>query len=322
MSTNVTPAAAPTTPTPAPAAPEAAPQTNPNEQAAPLAASAKTEAPKAEATEPKSVEATRENQGKYEIKVNGKSRWVSRDELIKLAQLSESANERFESAVQKERRVQEILRTAKSNPIQALQDPELGLTKEQIRAAVEDWYHREYVEPETLTPEQKRLRDLERENAIFKKMQEEQRLLAEKEAQERAEAEYAEHFQKQIIDAMDANRLPKTKSMVKRIAFYMRQSLANGWEAPMDLIIQKVKDDRRNEDAEINEYGYDDIVDRFGEEFVDRLMAEKVKRLKEKRALSGAQSFGGKTPEPSESKRDTISMSEAARRLKALRQGR
>lgn len=259
---------------------------------------------------------------KYEIKVNGKTKLVGRDELIRLAQISEAATERFESASQKERKAQQIIDQARQNPMAALLDPALGLSKEQVRASMEEWYNREFIEPELLTEDQRKYKALSEENAMYRKLQQEEMKRTQQAANEKAEAEYTEHFQKQIIDAMEQYKLPKTKSSVKRIAFYMRQALANGWEAPMDLIIQRVKEDRRTEDDEINEYSYEDIVDRFGEEFVKKVIAENLKRLRDKRAATGGSSISSKALEPSFRDPNKITMREAGLRLKAMRQGK
>jgi hypothetical protein len=275
-------------------------------KAAKPAKEAKVEVPKAE--------------DKYEIKINGKTKLVNRDELIRLAQLSEAANERFESAAQKEKRINQLIGKAKESPIQALMDPELGLTKEEIRAKMEDWYNREFIEPETLTKEQRELKEAKEKLAFYQKAEAEQQERLRKEAESKAESEYAEKFQKEIIDAVEKNKLPKTKGMVKKIAFYMRQNLLNGFDAPMELIIQKVKEDRKNELTEFNDYDYDQIVDAFGEEFIAKLLSENLKRIRDKRASTG-KSFSSKELEPGGKKPEKISMAEAAKRLKAMRTG-
>ena len=259
---------------------------------------------------------------RFEIKVNGKVKSVTRDELIRMAQLSEAANERFNSAAQKEKMAQKIIEGAKKNPIEALMDPALGLTKEQVRSAMEEWYTREFIEPTTLTEEQRRLKQLEIENARYKEVEAQEKARLEKEAQEKEAQAYVETFQKQIIEAIEEHKLPKTKSSVRKIAFYMRQAMEQGFEAPMELVVQRVREDRKMEDEEIKDYTYEDIIDRFGKDFVKKIIAEDLKRIREKRDAESGAKFGEREPEPRGKKDSRISMREAAQRLKAMRTGR
>ncbi len=299
-----------------------APQSNANE-APTQNETVKAEPTQAKANETKETTTKQEAKApqaqaeKYEIKVNGKVKQVTKDELIRLAQLSEAATDKFETAAQKEKRIQSILSKAKTNPMEALMDPDLGLTKEQIRGFVEDWYNREFIEPDTLTPEQKRLKELERENAQFKKIQQEAEEKAKQEAEAKAEAEYTQVFQQEIIDAIEANKLPKTKSTVKKIAFYKRQALLNGWEAPMELICEKVRSDIKSEDSEVESYTYDDFVNRFGEKLIKKLISEDLKRIREKRE-GASKSFSNDELKPSSKKSDKVSMRDAAKKLKEM----
>lgn len=319
MSTTAAPAPAASATTQTTPAPQAAEQSAPAESknSAP-AASAHQEA-KQEAAKEKAERAAAEE--KYEIKVNGKSRLVTKEELIRRAQLSESASERFETAAQKEKRLEQLFSKMDTNSIEAILELRPDIPKEKLRAQLEEWYSREFIEPESLTPEQRKLKELERENAIYRKMQQEAKEAEERQAAERAEAEYAQHFQNQIIEGMEKHRLPKTKSNVKKVAFYMRQALSNGWEAPMELIIDRVKEDIRAEHSEISNYSYDEFVDQFGEALINKIMAEHLKKVRESRAASGGRPV---TPPSSQSSKagERISMSEVTQRLRAMRLGR
>jgi hypothetical protein len=279
---------------------------------------------KADPKEAKAPEAAPEL---FEVKVHGRTRKVTKDELIKMAQLAESANERFESAAAKEREAQSIIENAKRNPIQALMDPKLGLSKDQIREAMESWYSQEFIEPETLTEEQRAAKATEEKLKRYEELEKRYHEKKEREAQEKADAEITQKTQSDIIEALEAHKLPKSKSVVKRIAFYMRQNLANGWEAPMDLIVQQVKNDMRGEDSEISSYTYEQVINRFGEDFVNMVIRENLKKLREKRQSAGAQPFAGiptdeGTPSTRSEPKERVSMSEVNERLRKMRGGR
>jgi hypothetical protein len=265
------------------------------------------EAPKAEAKESKP------DTERFEMKVNGKVVHVNRSEAIRLAQLGHAATERFESAAQKEKKIDAILANAKKNPIAALQ--ELGLSKEELRERLEEYYSREYIEPETLTEEQRKYKAMEREleerRAAEKEWKQKQQ-----EEQDRVETDAARvTFEKQIIDAMETYKLAKTKRNLRAIAYNMKVNLDRGINAPMELIIDQVKREQKAEDAELSTYSYQDILERFGQEFINKIRAEDLKQLRDRRAKQGAPSFSELAKPATQTK---ITMREASAKLKAM----
>lgn len=183
----------------------------------------------------------------FEIKANGKTQRLTREELIRQAQLGYSATERFEQAAAEGKRINAILAKAKTHPIEHLM--EAGLTEDEAREAFESWYSRKYIEPESLTPDQRKARALEDELKRYKQAEKDWQ---EKQRESQLQAETSAHrevIQKKIIEAMDANGLGKLSKAAKtfaisRIAFYMKKAAEQGYEAPMDLIAQQVKEEQ------------------------------------------------------------------------------
>lgn len=223
----------------------------------------------------------------FEIKVNGKTQRLTRDELIARAQLSESATSRFEEAAQARKQVEKIISTARSNPIEALMDPALGLSKDQIRDAFEKWYAQEYIDPETLTPEQLRLRDAEAKLKAYETAESESKAKKEAEEQEQLTARETENLQKTIVEAMESSGLPKTKFFVSRMAFYMRQNLLNGWEAPTSVIVAQVRKERQEIMSDLTESSDPEtLIALLGDGVVNKIRQHDLKKLREKRAPS------------------------------------
>lgn len=314
------------------AAPVAAPVSSPTPAPAPVAPSPTGQnAPDAPSlkqgnTEKRAVSTPPAQPEYFEVKVDGKTKRMTRDELIRSAQLGMSATERFESAAQKEKQIASILDSAKKNPIQALMDPALGLTKEQIREAVEAWYAQEFIEPDTLSKEELRARNAERELKTYKEREADAKAKAQAEEEDRLTSQQREIMQKQIIDSIEEHKLPKNKFTVSRIAFYMRQAALKGFDAPMDLIVSQVKKERNDLIADLahSAPGYDQLVEIFGEETINRIRTEDLKRLREgKAAKLGMPVFPGSSEGGSEPKDKSgkIDMSEVTRRLKQMRFG-
>ena len=257
----------------------------------------------------------------HELNINGKQKKVGKDELYKLAQLGGSASEKFESAAKQKKEVEKIIARAKTDPIGALTDPELGLTEDQIREAFEKWYSKKYIEPETLTPEQRRLKELEEKNSKWEESEKKQKEELAKAEEEKLTAFEREKLQKDIVSAIDANGLKKTPFVVSRLAFYTNANLKNGWDAPMDLIVQKVKEES---DAIASDFLDEDNIDMFikrygdrGEAFVKRVNKYYLEKL---RATRGVKVDTNQPPEQISGGRKT--MRDVDRALREMRTGR
>lgn len=290
--------------------------TAPTTQAPAAPATSGTNAPSGQET-PKAVSTPDPKPELFEMKVNGKTVRMTRDEMVRRAQLAAGADERFEQAAAKEKHVTGILSRAKSNPIGALM--EAGLTKDEAREAFESWYSTEYIEPEALTKEQRDLKAAQDELKRYRTLEKEykERLKAEQEEQE--VSVQRELIQKQIIEAMDSHKLPRSKFTVSRIAFYMRQAAQKGFEAPMDLIIQQVKQERADlVSNNVQDADYSGLIDIFGEDVIKRIISEHLKHVRGNRQKANPSLFSDTTKVDENRSTGKISMAEADAKLKRL----
>ncbi len=228
----------------------------------------------------------------YDVKVNNKVVKMTEQELVLHASKSHAADSRFNEAAKMREQHQRFQEQVKKNAIQALMDPELGLTKDQIREQFESWYNDEFIETEKLSPDQKRAKDLE---AQIKKYEEKEKAELEKKAADEEEVSLGkerEYYQGQIIDAMEKSGLPKTEDNAKRMAFYMRQNLKNGWDAPIEMIVQQVKNDQKSWGSNLTEHStVEQMIEVLGEGVIQKINQHYLNQLRESRK-TGTQSFG------------------------------
>lgn len=258
----------------------------------------------------------------FEVNVNGRIVKMTKQELMSHASMGRAANEKFNEAKKLKSEYDRLSEMMKKNPIQALMDPALGLTKEQIRDAVEPWYHEEFIKSEQMTPEQKRIRELESIVEKTKKQEEELAARKKEEEQEKLTSTQREYLQNQILEALDQSGLPKTKNVVSRIAFYMRQNAENGWDAPMDFIIRQVKQERQSSFRdEFAGSTPEQIIELFGEDLIRKISRHHVDQLLAKR---NAPQFEQKseTDDLGIKKGKRVSYSEVTDRLNAIRRGK
>lgn len=219
----------------------------------------------------------------FEHKVNGQVRKYTREQLLAKASLADAATERFESASQREKKYNAWRESVKANPIKALMDPELGLTKEQIRAQIEQYYKQEYIDPETLTPEQQRIAELERKIAEKEAREKEFEEMTNKQKEEAEAQQTAQEMQQTIISILEKSGLEKTRFNASRIAYWMRQNLKNGYDAPEEVILNQVKEERQAIiKTMIETMEPAQLVASLGDEFVRKVRMFDMERLNAK----------------------------------------
>jgi hypothetical protein len=253
----------------------------------------KQETPKQQATPqektPVKAEGKPEAEELFELKINGKLQKLTKQQVLDYANRSYAAEQRFTEAKRMKEEADKVLATLKSgkDPLKALIEHG-GFSKEQIRDAIEDFYNREFIEPTKLTEEQRRMKEYEEK---LKSYEEKERLEAEKKKQEEEEqltAREREHLQNQIIEALDSSGLPKTKYFASRMAFYMRQNLLNGWEAPVSAIVEQVKQERSQIMSDLTENAsVEQLISLFGENVINKIRKHDLEQLRAKRSVSG-----------------------------------
>lgn len=149
---------------------------------------------------------------KHKIKVNDVDQEFSYQELIDRAQKGMGADSRFQEAAQMRKQAEAALKLFKTDPTQAFKllnvDPKSWAAK----------YLEESAFEAMLTPEQKAARD--EKNSMLSKIEELEALKKEKNDAANAQlmAKVEKQLGDQVIQALEASNMPKTREVVKRIA--------------------------------------------------------------------------------------------------------
>lgn len=257
----------------------------------------------------------------FELKVNGKTVKMTKEELIQHASMGHAADQRFKEAAQMRKQAEAVigkLRDPKS-VISALQDPALGLSKDQIREQFEEWYAREFIEPESLTPEQKKLREAE---AKLKKYEEDEKARAEeklKNEQEAMTTQAREQLQGQIIEALETSGLPKTNFTIRRLAYWMQRNQANGFDAPIDVVVGQVRNEINSSLRDLVEASDGDVLIKIlGDGVIQKLRKYDLEQLRKMRGQGGAPGRSiQESVEPTQ-KMDRPTSSEVNQRIREL----
>ena len=202
--------------------------------------------------------------------------------------MEEAAEQRFNEAAKLRREAEE--REAVWN------DPEKALEllkkrhPDRFRDTVENVYNREYIEPENMTPEQRRIAELERENNEYKSkaQQEAEALKAKQDADE--DERTAKTIHSEIIGILENSGLPKTKFVAARIAYWMKLNEGEperGRPAlglPPELIVKKVKEERNAMlRTEMQAMSVEQMIETYGDDAIKKLRAWDIEQIRKRR---------------------------------------
>lgn len=223
----------------------------------------------------------------YDVPVGGKTVKMTLQEMRDSASMVKAANQRFDEAAQIRKQQEKFRGTVKSNPIQALLEE--GATDDEIRDHFEKWYNEKYIEPESMSAEDRKIKEYEAKLKKYEENEKASKDRQEQEKQDKLTSQQRTHLQTQIIEALKSSKLPQgNPEIVKRIAFFMRQNLNNGWDAPMDMIVRQVQTERQEMfKPDLVTTPIPEFLELYGEDgkaFINRIRQFDLEQLRQKRA--------------------------------------
>ena len=220
----------------------------------------------------------------FKLKVNGKEIEEKIDlnneaELVKRLQLAKAAQEAFQGQAASKKQLEqmnaemnEFLHKLKSNPLEILKHPELGINLEQVAEMI----LQSKIEEEMKSPEQI---ELEKAKKRLQELEDERRELAEakqKAEMERLEQEASQFIQSEIVSAIDTGELPNSPYIVNKMAQLLSVAYDNGIDVDAKDIVPIVKQAYIKDMKEMLGKLPDDLVEEL-------VTADRVKGIRNKR---------------------------------------
>lgn len=168
---------------------------------------------------------------KYSLTVNGKQKDVELDldndeDVKKYLQKAYGADEKFQEAAMTRKQAEALVEMLRKDPLAVLSHPELGINVRELAQRVIN----QELEEMSLTPEQKRLKEMEGELTKYKEAQKKAEDAARKSETEKIEREQAMALDEEITTALSATTLPKSPYVVKRVADAMIEAINLGYD--------------------------------------------------------------------------------------------
>lgn len=213
----------------------------------------------------------------FKVKINNQDLEVDEDELVRGYQMTKAAQQKFQEASQMNKRAEEFIKLLKQDPKKVLSHPDIGVDLKEFAIN----YLQELQQEQSLTPEQRRQRDLEQRLAQFEQEKAEREQQEYQRQIEEQAARYAEDYQKQFTEVLSTSGLPKTEYTVARLAYYMQQAIQAGYDeiTPKD-VVGLVKSDYLNDIKSMFSASNEDILlDLLGDELTNKTVKAHMKRM-------------------------------------------
>jgi len=128
---------------------------------------------------------------------------------------------------------------------------DMGLDESAAAQLAADYIYKKQILPAEMTPEQKRVAELEQKLTAL-----EQEKLTQREAQEKAEREYviqqeSQRLQQELVEAAKAGKIPSTQYGMRKIAAKMLELESRGLSVPLDQVAALVRDEAGREFGEV-----------------------------------------------------------------------
>lgn len=258
-----------------------------------------------------------------DFKINGKIVKMSQREADDYVSMSYAAQEKFKEAAAIRKTQEQKEELYKKNRIQAFLDYTQDLSPEERRNVLEEYYAKQYIEPETLSQEERALREREAKIKEWETQQKEREETERKAQEEKMTAQQKEFLQSQIIEAMEASDLPKTKFFVSRMAFYMRENMKNGWDAPKEMIVRQVQNERASIMSDLTEQSTaEQLIKMLGEPIINKIRKYDLEQLRTNRQKKNEPFTPTDTTDSNYTDGEKIDYREVNRRLRDIRSGK
>lgn len=194
-------------------------------------------------------------------------------------QMSKAASKRMQEASLSKKQAEHFIEMLQNDPLKILNNDKI-MGQKKFREIAEQFLTNE-IQKEMMSPEE--IKRLEMEDKL-RKYEEQEKKIKEQEENERIQKlqdQYAQHYQKVIIDALNSSSLPKNPFTVKRMAQLMEKNLQHGLELEPQHLAQLVREDYQKELVSlVGASNPEQILALFGEDLTNKIRKHDLEKLK------------------------------------------
>jgi len=220
---------------------------------------------------------------RIKVKIDDEESELDEDEVIKGYQKAAASTKRFQEAAKLRKEAEELKEQMLKNPFSALSGK---MDKRQLREMTEQWLL-EQLDEDQLSPEQKRLRELEaKEKSWQEEKEDRERKEAEKQLQEES-SKAAQKYEKEFVSALEARDLPKSYATIKKMAYHVRNAAQQGYDLTVDEAADLVQEELQNDIKDlVGKLDAEQLIRVFGKDIADKIRKHDVAKIKNPKSSS------------------------------------
>lgn len=225
----------------------------------------------------------------YKVKVNGEEQEVDINELTRGYAHNKAASETFRQAQETRQLAESVLELFKTDPKQAF--AKLGKDAKKFAEEV----LMEEINEAHLTPEQKKMRDLERYKSDMETKEQRAREEQERQQMEIFQQQVAQELQQDIVSVLQTADLPKNEYTVGRIAYYLEAAMTAGYDASAKDVVGLVKNEYETEIKRLlSSVPEDKLLTWIGDDMTKKVVKGHIARTGAKQKQAPRQNTGVK----------------------------
>lgn len=201
------------------------------------------------------------------------------------------AEKRLRESTKRDKSWEEMVSEVKTKKDAKLIIKQLGLSKEEAADLFGKYLYENEVLPAEMSPEKRRIRELEAEKAEREALIEADKKTAKAREHEAQTQQEAAKLRKEIESVIASKKIPATRLALKRVANYLSSYAEAGVDIPMDRAVDLVAEDYKQEFGEL----FDDATPDQLMEFFGKQRWHKIGKKVSDWALAQAR---GKIPAP------------------------
>jgi hypothetical protein len=228
-------------------------------------------------------EAIKEEIRKMKLKVNGREVEMDEGEVIRRAQLAESAQQRYQEAAQLKKQAEQFFEALLQDPKSVLMHPDVA-QKINFRELAEEYLSTE-LKRELMDPVERELEELrefkrKQEEELTNKQKQEQETVKQRQIRE-MQQRAAKEYDTKITEALSQSNLPKTAYTVKRVAEILLNAQKSGFDMDIPTAVDMVREGYNTDlQAMIGNLPPDMIIKMFGDDLIKKLRKHDLAQLK------------------------------------------
>jgi hypothetical protein len=199
------------------------------------------------------------------------------DDILKFAQMGESANKKFEEAANLRKESETLVQMLKDDPAAVLSNPNIGVD---LKKFAQDILNQE-IENMKKTPEQKEKETLQQQLEDARKALKDAEEQKQSNELKQMEDEAARDLENNMLSAIEAGGLPKNPYVVRRMADYMLLAMKQGVDLSPDDVFPLVKSELQKDLKDLIGASPDDVFeDLVGKDRISNYRKKSIKKMK------------------------------------------